>query len=309
VSPKKDFKQILESAFEQYFSTLGLLHKWLSEHKNMQEFVILVCARLDSLTNLAFAEGTQEKNFVRFITTYSKSRQVLEKVSLPDLYWFLMYHDGVLPGTISKPGRLHMFEPKRDQDLINMIWRSEVAITEREVGRLLRFFLQNLKQHYRVVPNQSLNKSSHDTAKSIYDKLQEAADSYKNEYYRKAVNSIGPVLERYKLAALLYREYRCGAIHEYRVDLDEQNFFTKREPYWSTIWSEIVEPSRFLKLRFPGPFFLKVLDECVRNFKANLINRKKLPADVFFEFCDIFNDMDYLDDESIPSGKDLSLRI
>jgi hypothetical protein len=141
-----------------------------------------------------------------------------------------MYHDGILPGTVSKPGRLHMFEPKRDRDLINLIWRSEVAITESETGRLLGFFLQHLKQHYRVVPNQSLNKTSHDTAKSIHNQLRKAADSFKNEYYRKAVNFISPILDRYKLAALLYREYRCAAIHEYMVDLDEQDFFTKREP-------------------------------------------------------------------------------
>jgi hypothetical protein len=306
---KKDFKQILDSAFDQYFSTIALLHTWLSERKNMQEFIILSCARLDSLSNLAFPEGAQENNFVRFLTTYSKSREDLEKISLPDLYWFLMYHEGVLPGTISKPGRLHMFEPKRDRDLIKLVWHSGVGITERDVRRVLRFFIRHLKKYYRVVPNQNLKKSSHDKAKSIRQRLEKAADNYKNDYYREAVKSIGPLLDRHKLAALLYQEYRCGAIHEYKVDLDEPDFFTKVEPYWRTIWSEIAEPSRFLELRFPGPFLLKTLDECVRNFKANLTNRKKLPAGVFFEFCDFFEDIDYLDEESIPNGRDLSLSI
>lgn len=306
MSSKLNFDQIIDRAFDQYFSTVELLQIWLSERKNMQEFVILSCARLDSLSNLAFSEGAQENNFTRFLITYSKSRCALEKVSLPDLYWFLMYHEGILPGIISKPGRLHMFEPTRDRDLINLIWRSEVAITEREVGRLLRFFLRQLKQNYRVVPNQSLNKSSHDTAKSIRQWLKKAAGSYKNDHYKKAVGFIGPILEKYKLASLLYREYRCGAIHEYKVDLDEPDFYTKQEPYWSTIWSEMMEPARFMKLRFPGPFLLKLLDDCVHNFRSKLINRKKLPASIFFEFCDIFHDMDYLDEESISSGKDLS---
>jgi hypothetical protein len=306
---KKDFKEILDTAFDQYFSTLELLQTWLPERKNMQEFIILSCARLDSLSNLAFPKGGQEENFVKFLTIYSNSRRDLEKVSLPDLYWFLMYHDAVLPGTISKPGRLRVFEPKRDRDLIKVVWQSEIAITERDIGRLLRFFLRQLKKHYRVVPNQSLNKSSHDTAKSIRHRLEKGADSYKNDYYRKAVKFIGTLLDRYKLAALLYREYRCGAIHEYKVDLDEREFFTKQELYWSAIWSDMVEPSRFLGLRFPGPFLLKLLGECIRNFKANLINRRKLPADVFFKFCDLFDDMDYLDEESIASGKDLSLTI
>jgi hypothetical protein len=309
VLSSRDFRQILDEVFDHYLSTLRLLDNWLLERKNMQEFVILVCARLDSLTNLAFGEEKQANNFASFVTKYSKSGQDLEKVSLPDLYRFLKYHECVLPGTISKPGRLHMFDPRRDKDLINLIWRSGVAITEREVGMLLRFFLRHLKQHYRVVPNQSLNKSSHDTAKSIRNRLQKAADSYKNEYYSNAVSSIGPILNKYKLAALLYRDYRCGAIHGYRVYLDEQDFFTRREPYWSTIWSEMMEPSRFLTLHFPGAFLLRLLEECVRKFKDRLTSRKILPADLFFEFSDFHDDLHYLDEESIPSGKDLSLNV
>jgi hypothetical protein len=309
MSSKKDFRQILDRAFDPYFSTVKLLRNWLSDRKNIQEFVILACARLDSLSNIAFPEGAQENNFVRFLTTYSTSRRDLEKISLPDLYFFVNFHDWALPGVVSKPGHLHMFEPKRDRDLISLLWYSGVPITEKGVGTLIRFFLRQLKKHYRIVPNQSLTKPSYDTTKSIRQRLESAAGSYKSDYYSKAVDLIGPVLDKYRLAALLYREYRCGAIHKYRVDLDEPEFFTKRKPYWSTIWSNVATPSKFLKLRFPGLFLLELLDECVRNYKANLTNRKKLPVDVFFEFCDIFDDMDYLDEESIPSGKDLSLSI
>jgi hypothetical protein len=306
---KKDFNQVLDSAFDQYSITLGLLRKWLSECKNIQEFVILACARLDSLSNLAFPEGAQENNFVRFLTTYSKSRRDLEKVSLPDLYFHLNFHDWALPGVVSKPGHLHMFDPKRDREIISLVWHSGVPITERHVGRLIRFFLRQIKEHYRVAPNQSLNKPSHDTTKSIRQRLKSAAADYKNDYYKKAVDFLGPVLDKYKLAALLYREYRCGAIHEYKADLDEMQFFTKQKPYWNTIWSAVGIPSGFLKLRFPGPFLLDLLDECVRNYKANLRSRKKLPADVFFELCDISADLDYLDEDSIVSGKDISANI
>jgi hypothetical protein len=306
---KKDFRQILNRAFDPYFSTVKLLRTWLSERKNKQEFVILACARLDSLSNLSFPEGAQENNFVRFLTTYSTSRRDLEKVSLPDLYFFVNFFDWALSGIVPKSGRFHMFEPKRDRDLIRLIWYSGIPISEIDVGKLIRFFLRQLKEHYRVVPNQSLSKPSYDTNKSICQRLKRAACNYKKDNYSKAVEHIGPVLDKYKLAALLYREYRCGAIHEYKVDLDEPEFFTKQKPYWSTIWSSVTNPSRFLKLRFPGLFLLELLDECVRNYKTNLTNCKKLPSDVFFEFCDVFDDMDYLDETSIPSGKDPSFSI
>lgn len=306
---KKDFNQVLDSAFDQYSITLGLLRKWFSERKNMQEFAILACARLNSLSNLAFPEGAQEKNFMRFLTTYSESRRDLEKVSLPDLYFHVNFHDWALPGVVPKPGHLHMFDPKRDRDLISLIWHSGIPITERDVGRLIKFLLRQLKEHYRVAPNQRLTKPSQDTTKSIRQKFKSAAGNYKSEYYSEAVDLIGPVLDKYTLAALLYREYRCGAIHEYKADLDEPQFFTKRKPYWSTIWSAVGNPSGFLKLRFPGPFLLDLLDECVRNYKANLRSRQKLPADVFFELCDISTDLDYLDEDSIVSGKDISANI
>ena len=54
---------------------------------------------------------------------------------------------------------------------------------------------------------------------------------------------------------------------------------------------------------------MELLEDCTRNYKAHLSNIGKLPADVFFEFCDPMEDLDYLDDASIPSGKEVKISI
>lgn len=202
-----------------------------------------------------------------------------------------------------------MFTPNHDREFINLVWKSHVPITEKDIGGLLRFLLRVLRQHYRVVPNQSLRKLSYDTAKSMRRHLKAKARSYRRNPYVDAVAAVGPLLEKFTLASLLYREYRCGAIHQYRVDADEPDFFRRKAPYWSQVYGYLTESDKFLKLRFPGPFLLNLLEKCIRNYKTHLSNIKKLPGDVFFEFCNPFTDIDYLDQESIPNGKDVNITI
>ncbi len=50
-------QDVVDTFFSRYENTLTLLDQFLTEKKNHQEFVLLSCARLDSLANLAFSEG------------------------------------------------------------------------------------------------------------------------------------------------------------------------------------------------------------------------------------------------------------
>jgi hypothetical protein len=149
---KLDLEGVIDSAFDQYLPTLQLLGDWLAQKSYINEFLILACAGLDSLSNLASAQGTQKDCFSKFLLTYSPQRQLFEKVSVPDLYYFLSYHAWVLAGTIEKPGRLHMFDPKRDAPFMRFLWRSRVPLTEGDVHRMLAFLLRVLKGNYRVAP-------------------------------------------------------------------------------------------------------------------------------------------------------------
>ena len=304
---KVDILKTIDAALDQYNPTIELLQKWMSEKRNIDEFLILTCARLDSLSNLRFPEGTQKEKFVKFLQTYSRFKDSFLNVSVPDLYYFLLYQLAVLPGMIEKPGRLHMFNPNEDSQFIGFLWNSNIGLSQPDIERLLKFLIRELKRNYRVVPNQTLGKPTSDSLYSVQGAIQTAAKRQRRGTYVEAANSIGPLLEGFTLGALLYQEYRCGAIHQYHVKIDETDFFKRNEPYWCPFHNELFEPSSFLKLHFPGPFLLDTLADTINNYKSHLKGMRKLPSDLFFEFCDVLADMDYLDEDSIPSGRDVKL--
>ena len=64
-------ERAIDEFFRRYDNTLDLLQRFLASKSNRQEFVLLSCARLDSLANLACAEGTQQSRFSRFLAKYS----------------------------------------------------------------------------------------------------------------------------------------------------------------------------------------------------------------------------------------------
>jgi hypothetical protein len=306
---KYTLSETIDIAFNQYGATIELLKELLSNGRSIQEFILLACARLDSLSNLAFTEDLQKQKFAKFLYTYSKYKNLFNKVSVTNLYSYVLYHRCALPGTIQKPGRIWAFNPKEDAKLISFIWGSEVAITEPDVGKLLEFVMNVLKRNYRVVPNQSSKRKVSDTTKSVQNLLNAAAKTRKLMVYSEAMNKIGPVIREFTLGALLYKEYRCAAIHEYQVNVDEDDFFKKQRPYWRAMYNEMMYPTRFLKVAFPGPFLLDVLADCVENYKTHLKKTRKLPSDLFFEFYDATSDLQYLDESTIPSGKSLNIRV
>lgn len=306
---KIDISRKIDEAFELYQPTITLLNQFLTDRTNVQEFILLACARLDSLSNVAFSEGSQQESFARFLLRYSGFGDWFRYISVPDLYYHLSYHLWVLPGTVDKPGRLHLFDPRQDKELMAMFWRSELGITEKDLGGLLRFLLRRLKSWYRVVPNQSLSKSTYDLPQHFTQQLNKLCQKHWRGAYSLAAQAMSPVVAKFSLAALLYKEYRCGAIHRYHVNLDEKDFFTRQEPYWCPFHNDFAEPGSFLKVHFPGPFLLITLSNCIENYKKHLNAKRQLPAEIFFEVCDAMRDLDYLDDDSIPAGRDVNVSL
>ena len=306
---KIDINNKIDEAFEPYQPTAALLKQFLSARTNIHEFILLACARLDSLSNIAFSEGFQQDTFVKFLLQYSDFKNWFPCISVPDLYYNLSYHLWVLPGTVDKPGRLHLFNPREEKEIIMMFWKSKLSITEKDLGSLLRFFLRTLKSWYRVVPNQSFSKSTFDTPQRLTHRLRKLSEGYRKGAYFPAMQAISPLISKFSLAALLYKEYRCSAIHKYHVNLDDRDFFTRKEPYWCPFYNDFAEPGSFLKLHFPGPFLLRTLDNCIQNYKKHLRAKRQLPAEIFFEVCDTMKDLDFLDDDSIPPGRDLTVSL
>ncbi len=300
----RDIGETIDEVFTCYDGTISLLRMFLEQKSNSQEIILLACARIDSLANLAFPQGPQKQRFTKFLLSNSAFRNLFKAVSVGDLYFFLGYQIWVLPGTIDKPGRLHAFNPDEDREFMNMLWNSELPITTQEIGRLVKFLLHTLSSQWRVASSQSPKKSAHEDLKRVLSFLTDASRTYRRGAYAKAVENIKPVLENFCLGNLLYKQYRCGAIHEHQVDINSDKFFTQKSPYWQPFYNKHIRTGGFLRVEFPGSFLVETLVDALGNFKKALKGKRTLPAAIFFQVCDPVSETEYLDIDSLPEGKD-----
>lgn len=300
----------IESRVEDFFGTFRTTERFLQQLVQMregsQEFLILACCRLDALSNLAFPrwKGKQADAFAEFLLRYSGFERQLRKISVPDLFYYLSYGRWVLPGVICDPGRLHQFT-EDDEPLIRLIVNSELPITQEAIDKFLAFVLRTLKRTYRVVPNQKLTRESIAKQSEVIKSLLKAAESPRRQKYIKPVKAVESIIERFSLPQILYREFRCGAVHGCEVDLDERGFFRETKICWRAVYSDLVGPGRFLEVQFPAPFLLEMLRNCIDKLERELKHKRELPAEMWIEICDIESEFDLLDQDTLPEGKDI----
>jgi hypothetical protein len=302
----------IQSAFQRYDTTVDLLQTFIAAKSHTQEFILLVCARLDSLSNLAFHKKSQKDNFIDFLVHHSGHKDKILSVSVPDLYDYLAYQAWVLPGALEKDGRLHVFDPRRDERYISFVWNSGIPITQKHVGLFLKALMTAIRKKYRVLPNQKLTLPSIDSAKRLADLftavMRKRSKRLLTETSRVG-NSLSMFIKEFSLASLLYREYRCGIIHEYGVDVDPTDFYSKREIYFRTLCNDLVYPTRRLRLQFPAKFLLRILLKSLDSYRSRLLQTRRLPFDMFDEICDFMKELQFLDDKSVQQGRDIGIAL
>jgi hypothetical protein len=284
----------VDTFFSRYRNTLTLLDQFLTERKNHQEFVLLSCARLDSLANLAFSDGTQKTRFSRFLAKHSGFGKQTFAVSLPDLFYYFQHYLWIRRGNIPYEGRVMLYR-ERDKEFAQFLYDSGIPITEIHVGGLLEKVMDTLKNGYRILPAQSVKKRTSAPLKDVVDLISEAVREYASEYSDSDVHTVGSIVGSYTLGTLLHRRYRSVAIHEWGVELDTPEFFTKKEIYWQTA---PVHSHRFLKVQFPAQLLLRMLKRSIDSYKRELVAIRKLPFGLWIESG---LDEEYLDTRSVLS--------
>jgi len=303
-----DLKERIEQGFSAYAETLRLVDQLIVSKSNVQEIILLVCARIDSLSHLMRYSGSDKDRFTHFLARYSYFGRRAWAVSTPDLYDSLCCWRWLLPFYLPAPGRLQVFDQTRDERFINFLWESGVPITDTEVSSLLSFLLRTLKQKYRVVPKQARAKPALDVASGIQKLLARAAATPRRKRILQALKFVMPMLKEFSLGALLYKEYRCRVIHEYAVDIDESVFFRGKDVLWRAVY-HVWEPDRpALQVVFPAAVLRKLLATGLGRFIQELEHRRRLPADVFLDLCHPIRELEFLDQDSISPGKALRPR-
>jgi hypothetical protein len=266
-------QKAVDAFFSRYQATLEMLDRFLADRRNHQEFVLLSCARLDSLANLAFAEGTQKTRFSRFLAKHSALRKKAFAVSVPDLYYYFQHYLWIRRGNIPVEGRIILYR-ERDKEFAQFIYDSGIPITEAHVGNLLENVMGALKSKYRITPAQSTTKPTSASLQQVVGLIADAVKQYASEYADSDVHTVSSIVSAYALGALLHRRYRSTAIHEWGVEVDETQFFTKKEIYWQTA---PVHSHRFLKVQFPALVLLDMLKQSIDSYKRELVSIRKLP--------------------------------
>ncbi|OPY65709.1 MAG: hypothetical protein A4E57_03073 [Syntrophorhabdaceae bacterium PtaU1.Bin034] len=305
---KDGIHQRIANAFVEYRSTVSLVEELIAKKTHVNEIILLVCARLDSLANAACQETTQKASFFKFLTRYSNHRSLLVSVSVPDLYDYFARLLWLLSGMIQKPGRLHLFDPIEDASAVSFIWKSELPVTEEHIAPLLRFVLRILRMHYRAAPGQPRRKNDLQQLPELSKQLVEAAASYKTQKYLKAMEAIGPILKDHTIGNLLYTDYRCAVIHDYGFQIDPALFFKETVPYYAIFSNHYIESNQF-RLHFPAAFLLSLLKDCIDNYQKRLLHTLKLPSAIWFKICDALEEPEYLNNDTLNEGKDARLTI
>ena len=270
-------REAIDTFFGRYRNTIELLEEFLSSKNNRQEFVLLSCARLDSIANLAFAEGPQRSRFSRFLGRYSGLGKQTFAVSVPDLYYYFQHYFWIATASIANPGRMRLFR-ERDKEFAQFIYDSGAPITELHVRHLLASILNSLKRRYRVSPHQSTRKKMCASNSEIVELIRGSVSRNAGGHSQLDVNSIGSLVSGYTIGTLLYRRYRSAEIHEWGAELDEGEFFTATNVYWK---KAPVHSHRFLKIQFPAIVLLSLLKRSIEAYKRELQETHKLPFGIW----------------------------
>lgn len=290
----------LDTFFSLFEPTLQLAEQLMKAKNNAQEIVLLLCARLDAAAScIAREDQPNRQSFTQLLINYSGYRDLMSSVSLGDLYYELGFHRWLAEGMIPKPGRLFRFSDL-DDPIISLLDRSGIALTSEAAQHFFARIMRVLAANYRCRPGQPHRKPAIAKPKSITAKLEAKFKSSRNaDLPRHIGEAVQPLLERETVAGLLYSGFRNNAVHGVKVKLEEAAFFRATQPYWEPMYSDYYRP--FMTIRFPGPFLLELLRNCVRTLKRKMLATGKLPPDVHFHvFGPGMNDLEFLDQELLP---------
>ena len=300
--PHIPVEKAVEAFFKRYDSTLQLLQQFLAARANRQEFVLLSCARLDSLANLAFAEGPQRSRFSRFLSKYSGLGKDTFAVSVPDLYYFFQHYHWIAHASVPEPGRIMLFR-ERDKEFAQFVYESGVPITVSHVRKLLASIMSSLEGKFRIFPRQRIGKKTSATNDAIVTVIADAVMGNRSAHYQPDFTAIKAIVSSYTIGTLLYRRYRSAAIHEWGAELDEREFFSKTIVYWKVAR---VHSHRFLKIQFPAGLLLDCLKRAIIAYKCELQETHRLPYPIW---TDSRLSEEFLDRRSIFSDTPVKLRI
>lgn len=310
VKMDKKLKAALQRYFSQFASTFSLVDDLIKSRSRPQEALILLCSRLDAVAcSSARDDEPRGPTFANFITRYGGHADLFRSISVGDLYYELAFHRWLLPGLVTKPGRLHMFS-RLDKDVLLLFERSGIALTEQDCDGLLRRTMEALRANFRALPHQPSTKRPLGKARVITDAVVDRISHSRSKVELDQMpEALRPLLNSKAVATILYQRFRCESIHGGMVRIDEERFFREDRPYYKPLYSDYY--GAFRMIEFPARFLSQLLRNCLTSYERHLCAKGKVPPDVHFQAFDddMIDNLEFLDEGLLPLGGPIGLRL
>jgi len=182
------------------------VRQFVLERHHSHEVILLLCAYLDALaTTILGVGGSSETRLGTLLETFSCWPRWAQ-VSLPDLYQLLV-HAAAWPYLFEAPGlRLDPAQSALRKSLKTLGFRMEPD-DEEAARRVLRDVSERLASLGRVMPEQ-------DTGPSILGETK-VCSALGPRFGR----AFRPVIERFRVSGVLYRNFRCRSVHELHLPI------------------------------------------------------------------------------------------
>ena len=302
-----DIVDRLAKFFNSYKRKVNFLKTLAGKRKAENEIILLVCCYLDQLGGCLFpTAGSSKRNFELILSKHSGENEEFSLISVADLALDILWMAESASYTIPKPGRIQL-QSDDLKPLLRFTDQSGIALTEKSVRRLFVSLYDTLKSNFRIHPYQTKSKDSygyeHAVISSIigYPKLKQIGAKITED-------SAKSLLREYTYASILYREYRCKAVHEAEgIYVDTKKFWKMQRPYFIEVSSDWFPRSGF-KLEFPSFFLIECLETCVKCAEKAIIGKGLLPPPIWRAICDL-DEVEFLDIEGIEEAKPIKLRM
>jgi hypothetical protein len=227
-------------------------------------------------------------------------------ISVTDLAFDILWMAESASYIIPKPGRIQLHSDDL-KPLIKFTDQTGIALTEKSVRKLFNCLYDSIKSNFRIHPYQTKNKNSYGYEDIVidsiisYPKLRQIGAEI-------TVDNIKSLIKEYTYASILYREYRCKAVHEAAgIYVDSRKFWKLRRPYFIEI-SSYFSPYPVFKLEFPSLFLIECLETCVKCAEKAVIGKGLLPPPIWNAICD-FKEIEFMDMEGMEEARPIKLKI
>ena len=297
----------LSKFFDLYEKKVKFLKGLSEKRQGADEIVLLVCCYLEQLGGCLFPKvGSSKRNFELMLFKHSGESEEFSLISLGDLAYDVLYMAETLSYMIPKAGRvqLHADELK---SLVKFVDQTGVALTEKSVRKLLFALYDSLKSNFRIHPYQTEKKNCYGDKEFVIDSIVSCA-KLRRVGAEITTENIKSLIEGYTYASILYRDYRCKAVHEAAgISIVPKKFWKMKRLYFVETSSYMSEYPTFV-LEFPSAFLLECLGTCIECAEKAIKGKGLLPPDIWSAICD-WKEFEFLDVEGLEEAKPLRLRI